>query len=303
MNEPRAQWLEERKRGIGGSDAAAALGQSRHKTAHQLYLEKTGQIPGDVMASPDAVERMEFGKLIEQVIADMYARRYNVRLRKHNRLAVHPRFPWMIGSFDRTVDGQRIGLECKNVDSLSYRFGGWGDEHSDQVPQEYLLQCAHYLAVSGYDAWVLAACVGGNTLKVFRVERDSELVELIEHGEAEFWQHIERNEAPPLDYQHPTAIPLLKRLFPGSSGETVRLPAEAEAMHYARLDFTEQAELMSKGADAAKARILHMMGEAAVGLLPNGGGYTRKVIKRDGYTVEPSTYVDFRFSARKGEKT
>ncbi|MFP3681675.1 hypothetical protein SB725_31820, partial [Pseudomonas sp. SIMBA_041] len=69
---------------------------------------------------------------------------------------------------------------------------------------------------------------------------------------------------------------------------------------YARLDFSEQRDLMEKGADAAKARILHLMGEASVGLLPNGGGYTRKIIKRDGYTVDSSTYVDFRFSSKKG---
>lgn len=298
----REEWLEERRRGLGGSDAAAALGQSRHKTAFQLYQEKLGLIPGDMIVHPDAVERMEFGKLIEQVIADIYAKRYGVKLRRHNRLAQHARFPFMLASYDRTIDGRREGLECKNVDSLSYRFGEWGDEHSDQVPTEYLMQCHHYLSTSGYDVWHLAACVGGNSLKVYHIERDPEMLDLVEQGEAEFWQRIEKREPPPLDYQHKTAIGLLKKMYPGTNGETVKLPPEAEALHYARLDFHEQAELMTKGEEAAKARILHLIGEASVGLLPNGGGYTRKIVKRDGYSVEPCSYVDFRFSARKGEK-
>jgi len=64
-------------------------------------------------------------------------------------------------------------------------------------------------------------------------------------------------------------------------GSTIKLPPEAEALHYARLDFAEQADLMLKGADAAKARILHLMGEASVGLLPNGGGYRHMSLLRD----------------------
>lgn len=298
----REEWLAKRKKGIGGSDAAAALGQSRHKTAFQLFQEKLGLIPGDMMVSPESVERMDFGKAIEQVIADMYAKRYGVKLRRHNKLAQHAKFPYMLASYDRTIDGKREGLECKNVDALSYRFGEWGEEHSDQVPTEYLMQCHHYLATSGYDVWHLAACVGGNSLKVYHIERDPEMLELVEQGEAEFWQHVERNHPPPLDYQHKSAIGLLKKMYPGTNGETVKLPPEAETMHYARLQFQEEADLMQKGADAAKARIMHMIGEASVGLLPNGGGYTRKLVKRDGYSVEPSSYIDFRFSARKGEK-
>ncbi len=296
----RAEWLSERKSGIGGSDAAAALGQSGHKTMFQLYQEKIGAY-GDVVA-PDAAERMRFGQRMEQVIADAFAERTGVKLRRHNRIARHPKFKWMLGSYDRTIDGRREGLEAKNVDALAYRFGSWGEEYSDQVPAEYLLQTHHYLAVSGYERWHLAACVGGNSLKLYVIERDPEMIEMIVEGEARFWKFVEKGEAPPLDYQHSTALPLLKKMYPGTNGETVNLPPEAEALHYARVDFDEQSKLMEKGADAAKARILHMMGEASVGVLPNGGAYTRKIIERDGYQVEPTRYLDFRFSARKGAK-
>ncbi|MFP4895778.1 YqaJ viral recombinase family protein [Paraburkholderia sp. EG304] len=296
----REQWLAQRKKGLGGSDAAAALGESRYKTAFQLYQEKLELIPGGMLVSPDAAERMRFGQLIEDVIATAYAERYSVKLRRHNKLAKHPRLPWMIGSYDRTIDGQRVGFEAKNVDALTYRNDEWGPEFGDAIPREHYLQCLHYLSVSGYDAWVLAACVGGNSLKIYRIERDEEMIDILEQSEAEFWERVRNEDPPPLDYRHKSAIPLLKKLYPGTSGETVNLPAEAEALHYCRLDFEEQAELMEQGAKAAKARILHLMGEASVGLLPNGGGYTRKLVKRDGYTVEPTSYVDFRFSARKG---
>ncbi|WP_028210750.1 YqaJ viral recombinase family protein [Paraburkholderia mimosarum] len=298
----RGEWLDERKKGIGGSDCAAALGQSRYKTAFQLYQEKLGLIPGDLMVSPEAVERMEFGKRIEQVIADVYAQRYGVKLRRHNKLAKHARYPWMVASYDRTIDGQRVGFEAKNVSEMAYRLGDWGDEFSDSVPQEHLLQTHHYLSVSGYDAWVLAACVGGNSLRIFRIERDPEMIDLIEQGEAEFWQHVERVEPPALDYHHRSAMPLLKKLYPGSDGRTIHLPNEAQVAHYTRMELETLAKHIGRGAEAAKTYLLEQMGEASVGLLPYGGGYTRKVIERDGYEVAPTSYVDFRYSARKGEK-
>jgi putative phage-type endonuclease len=294
----RDEWLEQRKKGVGGSDAAAALGQSRYKTAYQLFLEKTDALDADVMFGSDVIERMEFGQALEQVIADQYAKRFDVRLRRHNKPAQHPRFKWMLSSYDRTVDGRKEGLECKNVDAMSFRLGEWGPEHSDEIPPEYLLQCHHYLTTSNYDVWHLAACIGGNRLAVYHVERDREMSEMLIEGEHDFWKRVENNEAPPMDYRATSAIPLLKRLFPGSNGNTISLPAEAEALHYARLDFEEQAKTFEAGALAARARLMHLMGEASIGLLPNGGAYRRKLVERKGYSVDATRYVDFRFSKK-----
>ncbi|HFC9341278.1 TPA: YqaJ viral recombinase family protein, partial [Enterococcus hirae] len=38
------EWLEDRKKGIGGSDVATVLGLNKYKSPYQLWLEKTGQI-------------------------------------------------------------------------------------------------------------------------------------------------------------------------------------------------------------------------------------------------------------------
>jgi len=39
------EWLEWRKKGIGGSDASAVCGVSRYRSPIELWLEKTGQLP------------------------------------------------------------------------------------------------------------------------------------------------------------------------------------------------------------------------------------------------------------------
>ena len=42
---PEAEWLEWRKKGIGGSDAGAVLGVSPYKTVRDVYCEKIGRVP------------------------------------------------------------------------------------------------------------------------------------------------------------------------------------------------------------------------------------------------------------------
>ena len=44
-NMPYEDWLEWRKKGIGGSDASVVCGISRYKSPVELWLDKTGQLP------------------------------------------------------------------------------------------------------------------------------------------------------------------------------------------------------------------------------------------------------------------
>lgn len=45
------QWLEARRAGIGGSDAAAIAGLSKWKTPMSVYLDKLGQAPQEHITS------------------------------------------------------------------------------------------------------------------------------------------------------------------------------------------------------------------------------------------------------------
>lgn len=57
------EWVEERKKGLGGSDASVVLGLNRWKSRMALFLEKTGQIeppfhlPGRGISLPDSQYR------------------------------------------------------------------------------------------------------------------------------------------------------------------------------------------------------------------------------------------------------
>src|SRR5947209_6843419 len=64
----RELWLAERRRGLGGSDAAPACGMSPWKTPFELYLDKTGQLPPEKMT-----EAMKLGVHFEAALADLYS--------------------------------------------------------------------------------------------------------------------------------------------------------------------------------------------------------------------------------------
>ena len=47
LDMPRDKWLELRRQGIGGSDAAAIMGLNPWKTPMDIWLEKTGEFLDD----------------------------------------------------------------------------------------------------------------------------------------------------------------------------------------------------------------------------------------------------------------
>lgn len=288
----REQWLAERRTGIGGSDVAAILGLSPFKTAFEVWLDKTSAEL--TQSATDDLERIQFGRLMEDIIAREYARREGVKVRRRNELVRHPRYPWMIANPDRLIDGKRCGLECKNVDAMAFRLGDWGQPGTDQAPDEYVLQCQHYMVVLDYPVWHLAACVGGNRLLTFVIERDNELAGMIVEAEHEFWECVEQQRRPPIEYEHATTHVVLTRLYSGTNGETIPLGEDIAHWHCVKEQADRLAKQYEEVSRAARNHILEAIGPASVGLLPDGSAYRRKVIERKAYTVEAATYVDCR---------
>lgn len=292
----REEWLHERMSGVGGSDSAAALGLSPYKTTYELWLEKTKQLAAEDL---DGLERIQFGRIMEDIIAREYARREGVKVRRRNQIVKHAKYPWMLANVDRVVEGARRGLECKNVDAMAFRSDAWGEPGSDQVPEHYLMQCHHYMIVLDYPEWHLAACVGGNRLETFVIRRDAELEEMIVDGEHDFWQRVEKHDAPEPDFAHASTLALLKRMYPGTDGGEVAFDADLEHWHRVKQMADARVKEYESVSDGAKAHLLRAMGTAAVGRLPDGSTYKRKEVTRKAYTVETTTYVDFRHAKAK----
>ena len=295
----------ERKGFLGGSDAAAAVGLSRWQPAYELWLEKTGQLVAKEERPQEVAERLEWGLELEEAIGRIYSRRtgYAIRRRAHETGVAHKEHPFLVAHVDYVVVGERRGMDSKNIGGIYYaQSEEWGEPGTDQVPTEIYLQAMHYMAVLEYDFWDIAALVGGNRLVIYTVPRDEAVIHDLVEGEREFWQMVQENKAPPLDYDHPKTLELLQRQH--REVKPVAISAPAALLPYVDVFEREKKRMLQAKdvADGCKARILEVMGTAGALILPDGTGYTRKEVSKKAYTVEAQRYIELRRSEKLAEK-
>lgn len=116
---PRDEWLAYRRKGVGGSDAAAVLGISPFMTARDLYYDKLG-----ISAQSDEENWVakEIGHLLEPLVANIFERRTGLKVYQRKVMFQHPQYPWMLADLDYLVDlpdGGTAILECKTTTSNS----------------------------------------------------------------------------------------------------------------------------------------------------------------------------------------
>jgi len=304
MNAPlREEFLARRMAGVGGSDAGTILGVNPYKTMFELFLEKTKQIEPDDISEKEAVH---FGVVLEDTVATEYARRTGNKVERCTTQLSHPDHPWMLGNLDRLVwqDGKRPQhrgeirtkhlLECKTALGRFVDKTLWGPDGTDEVPMSYLAQCQHYMAVTGAEQCDLAVLMAGPEFRIYPIKRDDDLIAEMIAREGEFWARVQSGEAPEPDYAHPTTAGLLQKLYPGTNGEEIILPDSAAHWHAVLKESSALASEYEKEAEIARNHLQRLMGPAAVGKLPDGSCWTRKEVKRKGFTVDPVTYIDFR---------
>lgn len=203
-----------RRTGFGGSDAAAVVGVSRYRTPHDVYLEKLG-LTAPLIES----EAMEWGKRLEPVVLAKYVEVTGRKITKGGRTIRHPKLPFMYAHVDATTRARPKRLvEAKTTNA--YTHDDWGEEGSDQIPPEYVLQVQHYMAVTGLDVADVPVLMGGQRFRLYTVERDEKLIEALIEAEAAMWDRIERREPPEIDASDGAAR-YVKARFPVDDG-TIR---------------------------------------------------------------------------------
>ncbi|WP_414442409.1 YqaJ viral recombinase family protein [Burkholderia sp. 22PA0106] len=215
-NLSREEWLEVRCTGIGGSDAAAAVGLNPYMSPLELWLDKTGRADGLPRPDPaDTTAPTYWGQLLEPIVAAVYTQQTGNKVRKVNAVLRHSTIPWMLANIDREVVGApdvQI-LECKTAGEFGARL--W----RDGVPEYVQVQVQHQLAVTGKAAAHVAVLLCGQALEVHRIERDDTLIARLIELEARFWRFVESDTPPPADGSE-SADRALRHLYPGN-GEAI----------------------------------------------------------------------------------
>ena len=228
LNMPREQWLELRKKGIGGSDSAAIVGLDRYRSAFDVYAEKIGLKP----EQPDN-EAMRQGRDLEQYVAERFMEATGKKVRRRNAMLQHPEHPFMLANIDRWVVGENAGLECKTTSVLNRAKFSQGE-----FPPNYYVQCMHYMAVTGAERWYLAVLVLNNAFHVFTIERDENEIQALIQAEKQFWEEHVLKQIPPVPDGSESTAEIIKQLFPEAkeSAEIALFGYEGKIQQYLELD-------------------------------------------------------------------
>lgn len=248
----REAWLEQRRKGVGGSDVAAIMGLSPYRGAYEVWAEKSGLIE-----APDISDRpaVIWGNILEPVVGDHYAENHPDReMRRLNAVCQSIERPWAQASLDYEVKDPELGWGVLEIKTAGQRSEGKWD---DGVPLFYQTQVAHYLSVTGRAFADVAVLIGGQDYREYRLMRDEDDVQAVERAVDEFWQRVQTGDEPPIDGSPGEAEALLKRhqTSDGEVWECCDMPREVADYIYYKETADAAKERLAKAGNALKRLI------------------------------------------------
>lgn len=198
--EIEVQWLERRKHGIGGSDASAVLGLNKYATPYTVWLLKTGRTEPDDLSEN---QKVYWGTVLEPVIAEEFARRHQeFYIKEPGAMYQSEEYPFMLASVDRVIcewSEDEIGMKEAGILEIKTCGERAKADWEDGVPDYYLAQVNHYLAVTGFSFAYVAVLIAGQEYREYKIERDQEDIDYLIEKESEFWyEYVMTDKVPPL---------------------------------------------------------------------------------------------------------
>lgn len=289
---PRDAWLQERTKGIGGSDVATVLGLNPYKTPLSLWEEKTGKAEG----SP-AGEAAYWGTTLEDVVAKEFSKRTGMKIQRVNFLLSTGEGGWMRGNIDRAIVNEQIaktvrvhkpekaaetglmlstdvGLECKTANA--FMADKWGPSQEaeivsgnvvteHQIPLYYETQIQWYMAVTGIKKFYVAVLIGGQDYRMYEVRRDEDVIKAIVEKCHAFWFKKVLADVPP----DPINADDIKKLYARDDGEMVEASNDEAADIGELRTIRERIKELQDQEKAVANRVILAIGEKS-GLLISG---------------------------------
>ena len=177
LNMPKETWLKLRKKGIGGSDASSVLNLNPYRSSVNVYMDKV-----DENVEVNSNMKMILGEKLEEFVAKEFCNQTGKKVRNLNGILRNDKYPYAIANLDKVVVSENAFLECVVTNSFCKK------EWSEEVPINYQIQCYHYMAVTGATHCYVCALIGNEEIKIYKLDRDQELIDYIMEKEEEFWK-------------------------------------------------------------------------------------------------------------------
>lgn len=252
-----SHWHAERRKGIGGSDAAACCGFSPWKTPYQLWEEKRNIAPPD-----ETNDAMRWGTKLEPLIRDEYEHVTGNEVFYSEDHITFVSDVWTFarvnvdGLIDNGSDPSTKVLECKSAIRTS---GDWGEPGTDQIPDYYAIQGVHTMAVMpNIESVDFAVLLPYNNFAIYTLERDDDVIEKLMAIESDFWRRVIEDDPPPA-ISHDDCKRRFARSKPGMEIECDSALLNVVSSLKAQKQIKKQAE---EQIDALSLKLKQRLGEA-----------------------------------------
>ncbi len=253
-------FTQDRSKYIGGSDVGPLLGISPFKSPLAVWMEKTGKEVKPVDSLP-----LRFGSFVEEFVANEYIKATGFCLRHDESIFIHPTYSFMGAHIDRFIHTDGLDqaptkiLECKTANPFSR--GQWGEAGSDQVPMSYLCQAIWYMAVTGINQTDLAVLFGNTDFRIYHIERDMELENLVLDKAIHFWhEHVLKDIPPPVQSEADCQLLFSK----GQAQQSVEANSQTVDLVRRFHSLSQQSEVCDEELSAIKTQIMAQMQDAEI---------------------------------------
>lgn len=203
----RKEWMGRRGSYIGGSEAAAVVGNNPYMSNIDLWRIKTGRQQAEDISNKDYVK---YGTKAEKYLRALFALdypQYKVDYTANN-IWFNDKYPYAHASLDGWLTEKETGrrgiFESKTTNILqSIQKEKW----NHRIPDNYYCQIIHYLAVTEFDFAILKAQLkyeyDGDVFlntKHYVIERadvEDDITYLMQREET-FYQYIIEDREPPM---------------------------------------------------------------------------------------------------------
>lgn len=219
-DDARANWLEWRRAGIGGSDVAAICGLSPFDSPLSIYMEKRGEVPAKDLSGNVAVE---FGNRLEPIMPAWFHDECGLYVIGEQQWCVNPELDWMRATVDGfVVEGPSSSIEdaLGVYEAKVTGLGQWDDE----IPEQYQIQGQWQMATTGLERlWFAVAHRSSPAFRVYEMRRDDEVIAHLTRLGGEFWNRVQAGTPPPIDASEATGMALAAAYPRQEEGVTVDL--------------------------------------------------------------------------------
>ena len=203
------EWLQERKKGLGASDAGTIIGVNTWKSNVELWQEKIGlREPEDISHKP----YVQYGHDAEPHLRALFALDHpelRVTYESPYKMIFSDELPFIFatpdGELEEIATGRKGGLEIKTTEIMNPR--QW-EQWKGRIPDQYFSQVCHQFLATGWEFIILLAQIKwtnreGEKMKMVKeypIERTDVLdsIEYLKPMEVDFWHHVETKKEPGL---------------------------------------------------------------------------------------------------------